>query len=455
MKTEQDQVQVSQSILPISAKGRGKLSAGVYLLVMGLNYRGAPISIRERIVIPESCLSHALHALKQLPHVKEAIVLSTCNRTEVYAVVTDIDAGRKEIDTFFQASRSIQDHGSLKLNFTLLNEDVALHLFRVASGLDSMIPGEGQIVAQVKGAKRAAQEAGTVGPLLNQVFELALECGKRVRRKLGITTGAVSASSAAAELARRITQRKLNRSVLIIGAGTTAKSCAKYLLADQSSGSVSMVNRSQKRVIDFAASNLPGRIKLNGQFSFDARHQLAAEADVVIVATSAPEYVLTADALLKFSPGKEICIIDLSVPRNVDPQIADIAGIKIFHLDDVCQIINKNINERRALIEDAECVVFEMLEVFNAWQRAVLVAPIIVSLRKKFEAIRIEQIEKSRPAILEGEIGSKYTLDQFSRKIVNQILHGPTVALKATTDYRLLGQHADSLRKLFNLREQP
>ncbi len=454
MKTEQDQVQVSQSILPIPSTGRGKLSAGTYLLVAGLNYHGAPISIRERIVIPDSCLSHALQALKQLPHVKEAIMLSTCNRTEVYAVVTDIDAGRKEIDSFFQASRSIRDHGSLKLNFTLLNEDVALHLFRVASGLDSMIPGEGQIMAQVKSAKRAAQEAGTAGPLLNQVFELALECGKRVRRKLGITTGAVSASSAAAELARRITQGKPNRSVLIIGAGTTAKSCAKYLLGDQGNGSISMVNRSQKRVIDFAASNLPGRIKLNGPFSFDARHQLAAEADVVIVAVSAPEYVLTADELLKARPGKEICIIDLSVPRSVDPQIAHIEGIKVFHLDDVCQIINKNIKERRALIEDAESVVFEMLEVFNAWQRSVLVAPIIVSLRKKFEAIRIEQIEKSRPAIPESEIGSKYTLDQFSCKIVNQILHGPTIALKATTDHRLLGQHADSLRKLFNLREQ-
>lgn len=123
-------------------------------------------------------------------------------------------------------------------------------------------------------------------------------------------------------------------------------------------------------------------------------------------------------------------------------------------MDDVCGIINKNIKERRALMEDAEKDVFEMLEVFNAWQRSVLVAPIIVSLRKKFEAIRIEQIEKSRPAIIKGESGSKYALDQFSRKIVNQILHGPTVALKATTDYRLLGQHAESLRKLFNLKEQ-
>ena len=447
-------MQVPESIMQIPPTRGEKRSAETYLLVAGLNYHGAPISVRERIVIPNSCLSHALHALKQLPHVKESIILSTCNRTEVYAVVTDIDAGRKEIDSFFQASRSIQDHGSLKLNFTLLNEDVPLHLFRVASGLDSMIPGEGQIMSQVKSAKRAAQASGTAGPILNQVFELALECGKRVRNKLGITTGAVSTGSAAAELVLKITEEKPSRNVLIIGAGITARSCAKFLLADKRSGSISMVNRSQKRVIDFADSNLPGRARLNGRLSFDARHQLAAEADVVIVATSSPEYVLTARQLLKSKPGGEMCIIDLSVPRNVDPQIDDIPGVRVFNLDHVCQIINKNVEHRRALMGDAETVVFEMLEEFKDWQRSVLVAPIIVSLRKKFETIRIEQMKKSRMAVLESEIESKSTLEQFSCRIVSQILHRPTVALKATTDYRLLGQHAESLRTLFNLSDQ-
>ncbi|HEY9715384.1 MAG TPA: glutamyl-tRNA reductase, partial [Chroococcales cyanobacterium] len=152
-----------------------------HLVVCGLNYHSSPIAIRERFTIPDFCLGHALKALSHLPHVKEAAVLSTCNRTEVYAVVSNVEAGFREIDAFFASVQAVGDHGALKPNFRLLREDVAVHLFRVAAGLDSLVLGEGQIMAQVKNAHQKALEAGTAGPVLDCLFKMALGCGKRVR----------------------------------------------------------------------------------------------------------------------------------------------------------------------------------------------------------------------------------------------------------------------------------
>src|ERR1700679_3715588 len=151
------------------------------LVVCGLNYHDIPVAIRERFTIPESCLKHALEGLKHFPHVKEAVLLSTCNRTEVYAVVSNVAAGWREIDAFFDSVQTIAHHGALKPNFRLLREDVALHLFRVAAGLDSMVLGEGQIMSQVKTAHQEALQAGTAGPIMDSLFSFALNCGKRVR----------------------------------------------------------------------------------------------------------------------------------------------------------------------------------------------------------------------------------------------------------------------------------
>ncbi|MBX9771109.1 MAG: hypothetical protein K2X29_07045, partial [Candidatus Obscuribacterales bacterium] len=175
-----------------------------HLVVCGLNYHSSPIAIRERFIIPTSCLKHALHALARMPHIKEAAVVSTCNRTEVYALVSDVQAGLQEIESFFLSTQEVADHGALRPNFKLLREDVVLHLFRVASGLDSMVLGEGQIMAQVKDSHQAALEAGTAGPFLDQLFKTALNCGKRVRTETSMGRRAVSISSAAVELGREL-----------------------------------------------------------------------------------------------------------------------------------------------------------------------------------------------------------------------------------------------------------
>lgn len=430
--------------------------ANGHLIVLGLNYHSSPIAIRERFVIPAYCLSHALHALARFPHVKESAVLSTCNRTEVYAVVTDLQAGLAEIESFFMSTQSITDHGALRPNFNLLRDDVALHLFRVASGLDSMVLGEGQIMSQVKGALRAAQEAGTIGPMLEQTFQLALNCGKRVRTETSMARRAVSVSSAAVELARESIPGLKDKTALLVGAGKMGKICAKHLLSEGGSGKVVLVNRTADRVMQFADQRLPNSGKLETSFSFDERHQLVAGADLIIVSTSAPEYVIKAADLRQVNPDRQICIIDISVPRNVDPEVATIPGITLIDSDDLSKIVNKNLAERESLVSEAEKLVFETLGDFHAWQRSLLVVPTITGLRNKIESIREEQIKKtarnrSQSSSACGDTQDSVEAEQISRAIVNQILHQPTMQLKATSDYELLKQHAEALQTLFDL----
>jgi len=439
------------------AKGIPERSQGVgfamnHLVVLGLNYHSTPLAIRERFTIPESCLGHALRALSALPHVREAVVLSTCNRTEVYAVVSSVQAGLQEIESFFLSAQRIADHESLRPNFKLLRDDVALHLFRVAGGLDSMILGEGQIMAQVKAAHQAALEAGTAGAVLDQLFKLALNCGKRIRSETTMGRRAVSVSSAAVELARNTLGSLADSTVLVVGAGKMAQICVKHLLNEPGAGKVILLNRSQERVRLFLHNNLPNRERLQCNLSFDDRHELAAVADLVIVSTSAPAHVLEASRLKAPPSGRKSLIIDISVPRNVDPAAAGLDGYTLFNADDLAEIVARNLSEREALIGGAEALVFETLDNYHAWQRSLLVVPTISELRQKIEAIRLEQMEKSQSACgADGQVEGTRQLEEISRAIVNQILHHPTVQLKATRDYQILRQQAEALRTLFNL----
>lgn len=431
-----------------------------HLIVCGLNYHSAPIAIRERFTIPDSCVKHALGGLARFPHLIESAILSTCNRTEVYAVVSDVAAGMKEIESFFLSAQTVSDHGSLAPNFKLLRDDVALHLMRVAGGLDSMVLGEGQIMAQVKEAHRAAQEAGTAGPVLDQLFMLALACGKRIRTETTLGRRAVSVSSAAVELGRELAPAAKGRSATVIGAGKMAKICLKYLAAEKNSAPVKVFNRSLEKLRAVSAGdNLTE--KLRPVFDFDARHESAATSRLTIVATSAPTFLLTYDefaaarkkALKDGTAKKECVIIDISVPRNVDPRIAELEGVTLRHADDLASIVSNNLNEREALVGEAEVIVFETLDEFHMWQHSRIVVPTIAGLREKIEAIRLEHMA-ARGADSSNQASGcphKQDIESVSRAIVNQILHHPTVQLKATRDYQVLKQQAEALRTLFNL----
>jgi glutamyl-tRNA reductase len=422
-----------------------------HLVVCGLNYHNTPIAIRERFTIPQSCLGHALTALTRLPHVKEAALVSTCNRTEVYATVTNVQAACQEIATFFASTQGIVDHEVLRPNFRLLREDVALHLFRLASGLDSMILGENQIMSQLKSAHQIALSSGTAGPVLDYLFSSALNCGKRVRTETNMGKRAVSVSSAAIELGRTLLGSLKGRSSVVIGAGRMGQICAKVLLNEPAAGPIVLLNRTQERIVNFTKNKLHNIERLQTGFEFEERTKLAAAADLIIVSTGAPSFVLNKNEFAAAREGNEhrqICIVDISVPRNVDPEIGTLPG--------VADLVQLNLSEREALTADAEKIVFETLDEFHAWQRSLLVVPTIAGLREKIEAIRQEQMAKSKNknkaacSDLENS-QDKQQVEEISRAIVNQILHHPTMQLKATRDYEILRQQAEALRTLFNL----
>ena len=380
--------------------------------------------------------------------------MSTCNRTEVYAVVDDVAAGMREIQTFFQSVQAVSDHGVLKPNFRLLRDDVVLHLLRVASGLDSMVLGEGQIMSQVKAAHQTAVEKRSTGPVLDMILSFALTCGKRVRSETSMGRRAVSVSSAAVELARETLGSLRDKKATVIGLGKMGQICAKHLLSESGQGPVVLLNRSGARVEAFLQNKLNNRERIKAGFEFEERTALAAQSDLVIVATAASNFVLTREALSKHRHGQshKQVIIDISVPRAVDPSIATIEGVELYVADDLSKIVCRNLAQREALVNEAETIVFEELESFHNWERSQLVVPTIAELREKIEGIRQEQMAKNSSATgMDSDFSGKNDMESISRAIVNQILHHPTVHLKATKDYEILRQQAESLRKLFIL----
>ncbi len=418
-----------------------------HLVVLGINYHSSPIAIRERFTIPSYCLEHALAALIRLGHVKEAVVLSTCNRTEVYAAVTELRPGIMELESFFLSTQKIADHGVLRPNFKLLKDDVALHLFRVASGLNSMVVGEAQILSQVKEAYQAALHARTTGPILGELFKLALSCGKRVRCETTMGQRAVSVSSASVELARNMLGPLYDKTALVVGAGRMSQSCIKHLLGENGAGRVIVVNRHRERIERLLGNKLPNRHRLQADFDFEDRYTLAGAVDMIIVATSAPTYLMEPAALSETLSGSKVCIIDISVPRNVDPAVSKMPGVHLLNSDDLAEIVRLNLAERASLTADAEEIVFQSLEAFHAWQRCQIVAPTITVLRQKIEEIRLKYLA-SRSS---SSFPKDNELESVSRSIVNQILHHPTAKLKATQNLDVLQQQAEALRTLFEL----
>ena len=451
--TSKSRVHAMQSGHPDRPGNPGSMN---HLVVCGLNYHNTPIAIRERFTIPQSCLGHALTALTRLPHVKEAALVSTCNRTEVYATVDNVQAACQEIGAFFASTQGIVDHEVLRPNFRLLREDVALHLFRLAAGLDSMILGENQIMSQLKASHQIALSSGAAGPVLDYLFKAALNCGKRVRTETNMGKRAVSVSSAAIELGRNLFGSLKGKSSLVIGAGRMGQICAKILLNENESGPVILLNRTKERLAKFTENKLSNVHKLQTGLEFEDRLRLAAAADLVVVSTGATQFIIDKEEFARAREGNEhhqVCIVDISVPRNVDPEIGTLPGVKLFHSDDLAELVQMNLAEREALVADAEKIVFETLDEFHAWQRSLLVVPTIAGLRDKIESIRLEQMakSKSRNACSVDSAQDKQQVEEISRAIVNQILHHPTIQLKATRDYEILRQQAEALRTLFSL----
>jgi glutamyl-tRNA reductase len=414
------------------------------IALAGVSHHRAPLELRERVAVDletAGALARGLATADGPAH--EAVVLSTCNRTELYLAGESAVAEHAD-----RALLSLAGDGATALApaaYRLADESAALHLFRVAAGLDSMVPGEGEILGQV----RDAFEAGSPGPLLGRTFRMALRAGRRARAETAIGESPASIPAAAAALAEQVFDGLDGRRVVLVGAGRASELTARNL-------------RSRGARIATVANRTLDRARLLAG-SFDARaatvEQLAealGDADVVVSSTSAPGVVLTAEALapaLRARRGRPLLIVDLAVPRDVDPALAAIDGCFVYDIDALEGVVAATLEGRRSEAEHAERIVTEEAERFRAWRASLAVVPAIASLRAHAEEIRAAELARAEGRLDRLPDGTREVVDTVTTQIVNKLLHLPTVRMKEAAVGADGLLYADVVRHLFGLGE--
>jgi len=408
-------------------------------VLVGTSHHHAPVELRERVALDP--VQGAALAGRLAAGGGEAVCLSTCNRTELYVAAADVAAAERAA---VAALAELEPEVEPAL-YRLRDHAAALHLFRVAAGLDSLVPGEGEILGQV----RAAHEAGTTGALLDRVFRQAVHAGRKVRAQTAIGETPASVSSAAAALAEQVFGDLEGRSILLVGAGKISEQAARNLLSRRAEIAF-VANRSLDHAADlaerFGAEPLP----------LDRLEEQLASADVVVSSTSAPGYVLdapTVERALRARRGRQLLLIDLAVPRDLDPAIHDLAGCYLYDIDDLEAIVAETLAGRRGETERAEAIVAAESEKFHEWQASLEIAPAIASLRARAEEIRAAELRKAEGLLGRLDESQRNAVEAMTAQIVNKLLHLPTVRMKQAAAAADGVIYADAVRHLFGLGE--
>ncbi|ELR96696.1 glutamyl-tRNA reductase [Gloeocapsa sp. PCC 73106] len=419
------------------------------IAVVGLSHKTAPVEIREKLSIPEAKLEEAITHLHSYPHIEEVSIISTCNRLEIYAVTKETKQGVIEIIQFLAEIGEIPHHQLRRHLFILLHQDAVRHLMRVAAGLESLVLGEGQILAQVKTAHKLAQKYQGIDQLLDRLFKQAMTAGKRVRTETSIGTGAVSISSAAVELAYTKVSDLSKARVTIIGAGKMSRLLVQHLLS-KGVNNITIVNRSERRAQELA-QQFP-QASLNIQ-PLSAMLEAIANSDLVFTSTGATQPIICKEPLESVLPADQsLMVIDISVPRNVASDVSTIPQIESYNVDDLKAVVAANHETRRQMAQEAEGLLEEEVAAFELWCQSLETVPTIVCLRSKVEDIREQELEKALSR-LGAEFGEKHqeVIEALTRGIVNKILHEPMIQLRAQQDIEARRLCLQSLQMLFNL----
>jgi len=400
------------------------------VFVAGLNHKIADVDVREKLAFNGPKLQEGLTRFRELPEVHEAIILSTCNRVELYANVKDNQRAAEAVKTFLSEFHNI-NRSSLDSGLYIYDGVNAVrHIFRVASSLDSMVVGEPQILGQLKDAFELALSQKTTGILLNKLMKKAISVAKRVRTETRIAENAVSISFAAVELAKKIFTDLSKRVFMLLGAGEMAELAAKHLI---SSGvkEVLVSNRTYERACDLAK-------EFNGKpVRFDEFIDEMAQADIVICSTGAPNYIVTKGQMqkvMKERKQRQVFLIDISVPRNLEPEINDLDNVYLYNVDDLQGVVDSNLFERKKEAEKAEKIIDEELETFLRWQSTLDSVPTIIAIREKAEEIKKEELDKffhKIPGMGEKE---REAIEYMAAALINKMIHPPTAALKEDSE---------------------
>lgn len=400
------------------------------IVVIGLNHRTADVEMREKLACDGEKLSRALKSLVSINEIKEGIILSTCNRVEIYGVTDDFAHGVKEIKKFLSIFHNIPIESLEGVLYAYEGDDAVRHIFRVSSSLDSMVLGEPQILGQIKDAYEKALSHHTTGVMLNHLMKKAISVAKRVRTETKIAENAVSISYAAVELAKKIFEDINTKTAMLLGAGDMAELAARHLL-NSGVKEIIVSNRTYERALDLAA-DFKGRAVRWEDFLKEMLF-----ADIVICSTGAPNYILTeeqARKMMKDRRHKSIFIIDISVPRNIDPEINKIDNVYLYDIDDLQGIVHSNILERKKEAEAAEEIVRQAVKTFISWERSLKAVPTIVDIRNRAESIRKAEIEKFMNKLNGMNEEDKKIVEALTNSIVNKLLHPSLTALKENAE---------------------
>lgn len=418
----------------------------MYVLLTGINHKTAPVEIREKFAFAAEELQQAYDELRD-DDVEGLVILNTCNRTELYATARDIEAGQKHLKSFLLDHSGLSAEELEQYIYQPNCYSAIDHLFRVSSGLDSMILGETQVLGQVKDAYQKAQDCNASDGVLNSLFQKALYVGKKVRTETAIDQHPVSVSYAAVELAKATLESLEDKNVLVVGAGETAELTARYLLLN-GVRSIIVSNRSFEKALEMASA-------MNGRaIRFDRLPEELYNADIVISCTSANHYVIRQDncreALLS-RQGENIIMIDIAVPRDIEPSLREIEGVHLYDIDDLHEVINSSFIARQKAAIKANEIISEELIDFNQWLASLYVVPVISALKNHGETIKQNELRKAFNRLGKISEREQEVITAMAHAIVNQLLHYPVVNLKEMALSNQGHLYAEVVKKLFGL----
>jgi len=420
----------------------------VQIVLVGVDHVSAPISLRERLSCTKRQIPQVLHEIRKIAH--ECVLLSTCNRIEMYAVFSEIEEG------YMQLLRILSDISSITLpelkihSYHFVDEQAVSHLYGVACGLYSLVPGESQIQGQVVEALEIAQSGGYAGPLTSALFRGAVVAGKRARSETGISRNAASVSLVAVQLAKKLLPTLHKACVLLVGSGKMSELTAHHL-CDNGAQELIIINRTPLNAIDLAKR-------------FGAKHrsfkELAkslVEADVVISSTTAPRALITLEMMqdvMKQREERQILLIDIALPRDIEPEIAGMSGVHLYNLDDLEMGVNEGIRLRNQEVEQVQEIILQEVSAFNRWLWSLNVVETISALRQYADTLRQQELKRTLQRLPDLTQRETSIIQELSTRIVNKLLHIPMLRLKEATVEGQEHMYTEALHYLFDLKEQ-
>ena len=418
--------------------------------VLGISHKTAPVEIRELFSFSKESLEVALQKLSEKPHIEECVIISTCNRIEIYAASDNIEACLETIKQFLSEFHDVPIETFSPHIYYSIGHMAVRHLFQVASSIDSMVVGEPQVLGQVKDSYKVAAAQGATGVILNRLFHTSFFVAKRIRTETGIGSHAVSISYIAVELAKRIFDDLSRRSVMLIGTGEMAEIAAQHLIRAGISD-LFIASRNFENAVDLSQ-------QLNGKsIKFDEVFYHLKDVDIVITATGSQDFIVKprhVKEALKLRNNDPMFLIDIAVPRDIDPRIEDMSDIYLYDIDDLKNVSEENIKTRKESLEKAEEIVLEVEKSFQSWLGGLKAVPAIIDLKNRFDVIKDAELTRALEKLESLSEDDKYVVELMASRIIGKILHHPLTNLKKESSSSMGALYVDSIKKLFELEKE-